>query len=50
MGSKLEKILRARRRIAQKYGELQRAARTIETEFNLDVQDLLGFKAKKRRR
>ena len=49
MGSKLERFLAARRRIAQKYGEVQRTARTIETEFNLDVQDLLGLKPKKRR-
>lgn len=50
MGSKLERLLAARRTITQKYAQVQRTARVIEREFNLDVQGLLGLRAKKRRR
>lgn len=50
MGSKLERLLAARRTITQKYAKVQRGARTIEREFNLDVQGLLGLKQKRRRK
>lgn len=50
MGSKLERLLAAKRRVTQKYSQVQRAARTIERECNLDVQDLLGLKPRRKRR